>query len=65
MDIKTEPTRYPLFIRRGFGPESLLSSIRLIMDWGGDYEFRTTCVRPIVDSSAIEAIATIIDGAML
>jgi pyruvate formate lyase activating enzyme len=65
MDIKTEPAKYPIFISKGLDPASLLSSIRLIMEWGGEYEFRTTCVRPIVDSRAIESIVRIIDGAKL
>jgi pyruvate formate lyase activating enzyme len=33
------------------------------MDSSLDYEFRTTCVKPIVDEKGIENIAMLIDGA--
>jgi pyruvate formate lyase activating enzyme len=65
MDIKTELSRYPLYIKRGFDPAALLLSIRMIMEWDRDYEFRTTCVRPLVDREVVEHIAKIIDGAKL
>ena len=65
VDIKTDPSRYPLFIKKGYDPASLLLSIRIVMEWGGDYEFRTTCVRPLVDSRVIGNICGIIQGAPL
>jgi pyruvate formate lyase activating enzyme len=65
LDIKTDPSWYPVFIKKGYDPESLLSSIQVIMGWGGDYEFRTTCVRPFVDSRVIGKIGGIIKGASL
>lgn len=65
MDIKTEPSRYPEFIKRGFDPEALLLSIRTIMEGCAGYEFRTTCVRPMVDREGIERIAGLIEGAEL
>ena len=65
MDIKTDPSRYPLFIKRGFDPARLLRSIRMIMEWDGNYEFRTTCVKPLVNPEVIETIARIIEGAEL
>ena len=65
MDIKTDPCLYPLFIKREFDPASLLSSIRMIMEWGLDYEFRTTCVKPLVHSQVVKDIARIIEGAKL
>jgi pyruvate formate lyase activating enzyme len=33
------------------------------MDSSLDYEFRTTCVKPIVDEKGIENIASLIEGA--
>jgi len=65
MDVKTDPSRYPLFIKREFDPASLLRSIRMIMEWDGDYEFRTTCVKPLVNEEVVEVIARFIEGAKL
>jgi pyruvate formate lyase activating enzyme len=65
MDIKTDPSRYPLYIKREFDPATLLLSIKMIMEWDGEYEFRTTCVRPLVDRAVVEHIARIIEGARL
>jgi len=63
MDVKTDPSRYPLFIKREFNPANVLRSIRMIMEWDGEYEFRTTCVKPLVDKKVVENIAGIIEGA--
>lgn len=65
VDIKTDPSWYPRFIKKGYDPASLLSSIRIVMEWGGEYEFRTTCVKPLVDAAVIEKITHIIQGASL
>ena len=50
MDIKTLPEYYGRYIKKGFDPQPLLSSIRLIMKSEKPYEFRTTCVNPIIDA---------------
>ena len=63
MDIKTDPFQYAPFIKKDCNPDHILTSIRLIMNSSLDYEFRTTCVKPIVDEKGIENIATLIDGA--
>jgi pyruvate formate lyase activating enzyme len=63
MDIKTDPFQYVPFIVKNYNPDHILTSIRLIMDSSLDYEFRTTCVKPIVDEKGIENIATLINGA--
>jgi len=63
MDIKTDPFQYAPFIVKDCKPDQILTSIRLIMDSSLDYEFRTTCVKPIVDEKKMENIATLIDGA--
>jgi pyruvate formate lyase activating enzyme len=65
MDIKTDPSLYPLFMKRGIDPDCIRSSIKLIMASGIPYEFRTTCVRPIVDAGAVETIARLIQGSFL
>ena len=63
MDIKTDPLHYSPNIVRDYDPGDILSSIRIIMESDILYEFRTTCVRPIVGESAIERIAETIKGA--
>ena len=60
MDIKTDPEQYTRFIGRGCRPESIREAIQVIMASSLPYEFRTTCVRPIVDAAAIEGIAKLI-----
>jgi len=54
-----------LFMKRGIDPDCIRSSIKLIMASGIPYEFRTTCVRPIVDAGAVETIARLIQGSFL
>lgn len=63
MDIKTDPFQYASFIEKTCNPDHILTSIRLIMESSLDYEFRTTCVKQIVDEKGIENIARLIDGA--
>ncbi len=63
MDIKTDPNLYGSIICRGCRPESILETIQAIMAASLPYEFRTTCVRSIVDALAIEDIARLISGA--
>jgi pyruvate formate lyase activating enzyme len=63
MDLKTDPTHYPAFFRNGVRLEALLASIRLIMESGVDYEFRTTCVKPWVTPETVRGICGLIHGA--
>jgi len=63
MDIKTGPDRYPDIMKTAVGMDEILQSIRLIMASTPDYEFRTTCVRPFIDSSVMAQIAGLIKGA--
>ena len=44
MDIKTSLDKYEYVIKKGIEKTKILDSIRLIMDSGLDYEFRTTVV---------------------
>jgi len=62
MDIKTDPQRYEGCIANGFDGSALLASLQLIMESGLDYEFRTTCVKPLVTPDAIAGIARLIQG---
>ena len=63
MDIKTDPFRYSPVVTKRCNPGRILSSIQLIMESAVPYEFRSTCVRPIINEEAIEIITKTIKGA--
>jgi pyruvate formate lyase activating enzyme len=63
MDVKTGPDEYSLLHENSCQPQDILASIRLIIDSGIAHEFKTTCVRPLVDETVIAIIARIIRGA--
>ena len=63
MDLKTDPMLYSSCIKANCNPDPLLASIRILMESGIDYEFRTTCVKPIVTFETIENISQLIQGA--
>ena len=65
MDLKTDPVLYRSFIKSDCRPDPIVESIELIMKSGIDYEFRTTCVKPIVTARTIENILQLIPGAKL
>lgn len=65
MDIKTDPFRYAPLIGRDIDPRRILESIGIIRGSSLPHEFRTTCVRPLVDDHIIETIAMLIQGADL
>ena len=65
MDIKTDPLSNPPAIVKNYDPIQTLESIETIMDSGIPYEFRTTCIKPIVGEQNIENIARTIRGAEL
>ena len=65
MDIKTDPTDYAQVVNERFQCSDILSSIRIIMESSTAYEFRTTCVRFLVDDEIIGNIARTIEGAPL
>ncbi|MDZ4246974.1 MAG: anaerobic ribonucleoside-triphosphate reductase activating protein, partial [Dehalococcoidia bacterium] len=65
MDIKTDPFSYAPLIRKQHNPEDILASISIIMASALDYEFRTTCVKPLVDVSIIIRISRFIQDAKL
>jgi len=65
MDIKTDPAGYNPLIQKNFDPASLLQSIRLVMTAPVEYEFKTTCIKPLVDEAVIENISRLINGAPL
>ncbi len=63
MDIKTDPLNYSPIIKRYCNPIQILSSIHIIMDSAPAYEFRTTCVKPLVNEAVVENIGRLIKGA--
>ena len=64
MDIKNSPEKYPVTTGiPDFDPAPVAASIRLIMDSGVDYEFRTTVVKELHTAEDIEAIGRWIRGA--
>jgi pyruvate formate lyase activating enzyme len=65
MDIKTDLLHYSPLIAKDYDPAQILASIHTIMETARAYEFRTTCVKPIVDEESIEEISKTIRGAAL
>jgi pyruvate formate lyase activating enzyme len=63
MDIKTAPVAYAAFVCAQSCAEAIPASIGIVMASGLPYEFRTTCVKPIVTESIIEEISCLIEGA--
>ena len=63
MDVKTDPARYAPPIWEKGRPETIVESIKRVMKSGLPYEFKTTCVRPLVDRDIIETICRLIHGA--
>jgi pyruvate formate lyase activating enzyme len=65
MDIKTVPEYYPQYIQKNCNTDAIISSIRLIKTSGLSHEFRTTCIRPLIDKQIMERICSLIQGADL
>ena len=65
MDIKTDPTRYAPLIEKKSHPDHIITSIRMIMESGLPYEFKTTCIRPLIDGATIKTISRLIRGSRL
>ncbi len=65
MDLKTDPRSYATYIKSNCNTSAILSSIDIIMDSAIAYEFRTTCVKPIVTPTVIANISRLIKGASL
>ncbi len=65
MDIKTAPLHYSPGLGKDYDPARILPSIHTIMETAKAYEFRTTCVKSIVDEHSIAKIAKTIRGATL
>ena len=65
MDLKTDPRWYATYIKANCNASAILASTKIIMESSIAYEFRTTCVKPIVTPEVIENISRLIKGAGL
>ena len=65
MDLKTDPVLYATYIKANCNAKAIIASIEIIMESAVGYEFRTTCVKPIVTPAVIENIGRLINGASL
>jgi pyruvate formate lyase activating enzyme len=65
MDVKTVPEHYPQYIQKNCNTEAITSSIQLIKTSGLSHEFRTTCIRPLINKQIMERICCLIQGAEL
>jgi pyruvate formate lyase activating enzyme len=65
MDIKTDVLHYSPLTKNPIDPDDLFASIQIIMESALAYEFRTTCVKPLVNAQVIQKIVKNIEGAML
>jgi pyruvate formate lyase activating enzyme len=63
MDIKTTPDKYRLYEFFDSYEGTILKMIKTIMESKIDYEFRTTCLKPIITKDDIEIICNHIKGA--
>jgi pyruvate formate lyase activating enzyme len=65
MDIKAPLDKYENLIRRKIETRKILDSVRIIMDSGLDYEFRTTVVRSFLDKDDFVKIGQLIHNSRL
>ncbi|MEA1971412.1 MAG: anaerobic ribonucleoside-triphosphate reductase activating protein [Thermodesulfobacteriota bacterium] len=63
MDVKAPLEKYEEVTGSSIAPENIAESIKLIMDSGIDYEFRTTIVKSLLTGADIEKIGILIGGA--
>ncbi|MFP4477158.1 MAG: anaerobic ribonucleoside-triphosphate reductase activating protein [Desulfatibacillaceae bacterium] len=63
MDVKTLPDNYPETVGAHCGPGAIKQSIRMLLAWDGEYEFRTTCVSPLVNDEVIDLLGPELSGA--
>ena len=65
MDLKTDPLLYDSLISKGIHGETIAESVETILNSEIPCEFRTTCVKPLVDDDIISGLAKLISGAPL
>lgn len=65
MDIKTDPYKYSPITKEDNTAQRILSSIQVIMESKLPHEFKTTCIKPLVNESVVETISHLIQGSDL
>ena len=65
MDLKTDPQRYAPLLADQDPSADLMESIRLLTAVAKAYEFRTTCIAPLVDVATVGRLARLLAGAPL
>ncbi len=65
MDIKSSPAQYFAAAGTKFNLDLIPKSIKLIMDNAPDYEFRTTCVKSLINEKIVKDIGKMINNAKL
>lgn len=63
MDIKSSLDGYTLAAGKDFDTKKIQKSISIIMEKAPAYEFRTTCIKPLLDKERICKIGGMISGA--
>lgn len=63
MDIKSTLPKYSTVVARPVDPAAIQESIKLIMNSGLDYEFRTTAVKQLMSVEDFEEIGKMLNGA--
>jgi pyruvate formate lyase activating enzyme len=65
MDIKTDPSHYAPLIKDDCSTDDIFLSVRIIKESNIDYEFRTTCIKSLVNKSTIENMSYLIKDSKL
>ena len=65
MDIKTDPLHYTTLIKDNSSTDDIFLSVRIIKESNIDYEFRTTCIKSLVNESILSNMSPWIKGSKL
>jgi len=65
MDIKTDPSHYIPLIKDNSSTDDIFLSVRIIKESNIDYEFRTTCIKSLVNKSIFDNISYWLEGSKL
>jgi pyruvate formate lyase activating enzyme len=65
LDIKTDPALYSPVLSHDSQEASIRETVRAILKSSIDHEFRTTCVKPFVNTAMIENLVPMVSGANL
>ena len=65
MDIKTDPSHYTPLIKDNSSTDDIFLSVRIIKESNIDYEFRTTCIKSLVNESILNNMSHWLKGSRL